>query len=312
MRYLRMFSNSAIAGAVAAAYVAVLVLQLESGSVALGVVHVVAGGDDPCRLRYPSRRALLRDHRRPSAARPRSAVARLVQRAVLASFCAGASTAAAVLMWLNLRGFRVALDDEAAQRMTLGASAMTACAVAFVLLAIVRYSVGPPRCPAGGLAAATLVVLSLALPLAAGECGPARAARRRRSATPIPVVEPREGSRVWLIGIDGASLDIISPAAADGRLPSFGRLLDGGASLHLATLRPDAAGAGVDGGGHGKAAGEKRRPLGGDVHRSGGRRGDRSAARTSVWRAGNGVRWPVSPRPRRRPSQCGPRRSGRS
>ena len=45
-------------------------------------------------------------------------------------------------MWLNLRGFRVALDDEAAQRMTLGASAMTACAVAFVLLAIVRYSVG--------------------------------------------------------------------------------------------------------------------------------------------------------------------------
>ena len=38
--------------------------------------------------------------------------------------------------------------------------------------------------------------------------------------------------------LDGASLDIISPAVAAGRLPNFGRLLDDGASMHLATTRP--------------------------------------------------------------------------
>ena len=41
--------------------------------------------------------------------------------------------------------------------------------------------------------------------------------------------------------LDGASLDFISPAAAEGRLPNFGRILDGGAVMHLATLRPTQA-----------------------------------------------------------------------
>ena len=41
-----------------------------------------------------------------------------------------------------------------------------------------------------------------------------------------------------LIDIDGASLDFITPAAADGRLPNFERMLDAGAALHLATLKP--------------------------------------------------------------------------
>jgi predicted AlkP superfamily phosphohydrolase/phosphomutase len=44
-----------------------------------------------------------------------------------------------------------------------------------------------------------------------------------------------------MIGLDGATLDVISPAVAEGRLPNFGRVLDGGAVLHLATLRPTQA-----------------------------------------------------------------------
>ncbi len=50
---------------------------------------------------------------------------------------------------------------------------MTACAAAFVLLAIVRYSVGRRGAPAGGLVAATLLMLSLALPLVARGAGEA-------------------------------------------------------------------------------------------------------------------------------------------
>ena len=38
--------------------------------------------------------------------------------------------------------------------------------------------------------------------------------------------------------LEGASLDLIAPAAAEGRLPNFERLLDRGASMHLATMRP--------------------------------------------------------------------------
>ncbi len=65
--------------------------------------------------------ALLRHHRRSSAAATESLSPGWFSVQLLAWLCAGASTAAAVLMWLNLRGFRVALDDDAAQRMTLGA-----------------------------------------------------------------------------------------------------------------------------------------------------------------------------------------------
>jgi hypothetical protein len=49
--------------------------------------------------------------------------------------------------------------------------------------------------------------------------------------------EPAAG-RVWIVLLDGASLDYVSPAAAQGRLPHFGRLLDGGASLTLFSIEP--------------------------------------------------------------------------
>jgi hypothetical protein len=48
-------------------------------------------------------------------------------------------------------------------------------------------------------------------------------------------------SRVIMLLLDGASLDYISPAAAQGRLPNFGRMLDRGATLHLSTIKPTQA-----------------------------------------------------------------------
>ena len=41
--------------------------------------------------------------------------------------------------------------------------------------------------------------------------------------------------------LDGASLDVITPAVADGRLPNFGRIFDRARCSHLATLRPTQA-----------------------------------------------------------------------
>ena len=43
------------------------------------------------------------------------------------------------------------------------------------------------------------------------------------------------------MAVDGASLDHISLAVAQGRLPNFGRVLDTGVATHLATLRPTQA-----------------------------------------------------------------------
>ncbi len=45
-------------------------------------------------------------------------------------------------------------------------------------------------------------------------------------------------AKVSMILLDGASLDYIAPAAAGGRVPNFGHLLESGAVMHLATLRP--------------------------------------------------------------------------
>ncbi len=44
-----------------------------------------------------------------------------------------------------------------------------------------------------------------------------------------------------MLMFDGASLDVISPAVAAGRLPNIARIFDQGAVLHLATLRPTQA-----------------------------------------------------------------------
>ena len=41
-----------------------------------------------------------------------------------------------------------------------------------------------------------------------------------------------------ILAVDGASLDYIAQRVADGRLPAFGRLLEGGVSLYLETVRP--------------------------------------------------------------------------
>jgi len=84
------------------------------------------------------------------------------------------------------------------------------------------------------------VIASLALPLAArGPAvppGPAVAGgipdREWTRAEALP------GPRVVMILLDGASLDYILPRIAEGRLPAFARLLEKGALMDLATIRP--------------------------------------------------------------------------
>ena len=81
-----------------------------------------------------------------------------------------------------------------------------------------------------------IVVASVGAPLAFRGVGAAADVERRPASLSIAAVP--SSARVVMLLIDGASLDYIAPAAAGGRVPNFGRLIENGAVMHLATLRP--------------------------------------------------------------------------
>jgi predicted AlkP superfamily phosphohydrolase/phosphomutase len=156
---------------------------------------------------------------------------------LIAWMAAFASAGAAALMWINVRGFALTLGESAARRMTIGAAAVTAAAVAVLLTALARFSFGRRGSPAAGAALALAVVASIAAPLAArgyGQPGPLGA---RRLDAP-PGAEVPAAARVVMLLVDGASLEYLWPRAAEGRLPNLDRLLDHGATIDLATIRP--------------------------------------------------------------------------
>lgn len=152
------------------------------------------------------------------------------------------ASAAATLMWLNVRGFGNVLDVETARRMAAGALAMTAASALFLVLAVAHLGRR-----GGGVSAGLLTLTiagSLVLPVLAR--GPSRSVPRSSGLAAAPGASPgleqvSPDARVIMLMLDGASLDVIQPAVAAGRLPGFGRILDRGAVVHLATLRPTQA-----------------------------------------------------------------------
>jgi hypothetical protein len=121
--------------------------------------------------------------------------------------------------------------------MAAGAAATTVCALLLLIIAVVHYSFGRRGSRVGGTLYALTIVAALGLPLAArGWVTPPAQQLRASVVVPPPRYEPVP--RVVAVWLDGASLDFIAPIAAEGRLPTFARLLDEGASMHLATQRP--------------------------------------------------------------------------
>jgi len=235
-----MLSNAVLAGGIASCYIVILFLLLNPavpltspGAARLMGTIGIAYGVHLAVTFYAL--IVIRQLVAPETASPAWISARL-----LAWFGTLAASAGAALLWLNLRGFASALDADAARRMALAAAALTGCAIGFALVAVLRYSVGRRGSGASAAACAFLLIASLALPVWARGPGRGEAplVSRRLDVLPGPVSPSRPAPRIILIAIDGASLDFISPAVADGRLPNFGHLLDRGAVMHLATLRP--------------------------------------------------------------------------
>ncbi len=155
---------------------------------------------------------------------------------VLAWLGAFVSAVAALLMWLNVRGFGPALEDVAARRMTAGAIATAASAVVLFGIAVAHYSSGRRGGRVGAALFTIAIIGSIALPIAAR--GPAVPVPLSSSPVTLGRSARPPSPRVVLLLFDGASLEYIWTRAAEGRLPHFARLIESGAAIDLATIRP--------------------------------------------------------------------------
>src|SRR5689334_11861735 len=142
MRFLRMLTNSLLAGALGAAYLTILLLQLNpqiplvSSSVwwwyaTLGAFY----GIHLAVLFYVA--MLLREFVSLDLLSPGWISVRL-----MAWLSATAAGVAALLMWLNLRGLSAVFDEATRHRFAVGAGATTASALVLFGIAVAHYSFG--------------------------------------------------------------------------------------------------------------------------------------------------------------------------
>ena len=236
MRFLRMLTNAVVAGALGAAYLTVIVLQLNPQVPLLSATtwrwYATLG------VSYGLHLAVLfyvlmvvREFFSLHMLSPAWVSVR-----VLAWLAAALAGAAAVVMWLNVRGFAAALGEVAARRMALGAWAVAISAVLLLGIAIAHYSSGRRGGRVGDALFAIATTGSLVLPLAAR--GPAAPAPPPVEWGTAAAARQPPAPRVTLLLLDGASLEYIWTRAAEGRLPHFARLIDSGAAIDLATIRP--------------------------------------------------------------------------
>ena len=186
-----MLTNSLLAGALGAAFLTIIVLQLNP-NVPL-VSETTCGSFVAFGLFYGVHLAVLfyllmvgRELIGFYAISPGWVSVR-----VLAWLSAASSAVASVLMWLNVGGLSAALGETAVRRMTAGAAATTATAIVLLGLAAAHYSFGRRGSRVGAALLAIAVFGSLALPVAARGPGvPAIADRCRRSWPRVPCRSP--------------------------------------------------------------------------------------------------------------------------
>jgi predicted AlkP superfamily phosphohydrolase/phosphomutase len=158
---------------------------------------------------------------------------------VVSWLSAGAAAAGALLMWSNLRTFARVLEPEATSAVTLGSAVLVGSATLFALIALSRKIIGTRWVWAIGFA--IVAAASIAAPIALRGQGQLEPLDARVVDVPLDVTSQESAPRVTIIAIDAGSLELVATAAAEGRLANFGRILDAGAVMHLATLHPTSA-----------------------------------------------------------------------
>ena len=247
MRYLRMFTNAITGGVLGALYLAVLVLILNPQ---VPLISATTGRWFGALVSFYGLHLTVAVYllillREVLASRPLQPGWLSVR--LLAWLGAGFAATSAAITWANLQGFRAVLGESAAGPMQLAAVAETVTAVVLVGVAVLRYSFGQKGSRPTGVILAVALIASLAVPVwvrGPGEL-PVPVVRRAASPAPtaqaVPSVSVSMVPRVRLLLIDGASLSVIRDRAAIGRLPHLGRIVDRGAVMDLATLKPTQA-----------------------------------------------------------------------
>ena len=232
-----MFSNSMAAATIATAYVIVLVLDLNPAlplhPLRLAPLVATVGLFYAVHLTVifyillVLRQLLAREVFSPA----------WVSVGVLVWLIAMAAAAGALLMWRNLWTFALVLDTATADALLGSAIMLAAAALLCVGLALLRRNA-----PGARAVWATLLVVfaagSVAAPLALRGRGTPSVLEARPIDATLEMTRNERSARVIVIAIDAGSLDLITSATAEGRLPNFGRILDAGAVRHLATLHP--------------------------------------------------------------------------
>ena len=236
MRYLRMLTNSVIGGLAFALHLTILVLQINPryplmGTPGLTATLVLSYGFHTTTIFYAL--IVLRQLLATEVISPG-----WISFRFLVWLCSASSGTAALLTWVNLRGLAPFMDPESVTRMTVGAVVLTSCAGVMVALALGHWWAGRHSSRPGAAVLAAALMASIAVPLMLRGPGAGAPQRVRWPALAPEAAGPGGEAKVVMVLLEGASLDVIAPAAAEGRLPNFERLIDRGASLHLATMRP--------------------------------------------------------------------------
>jgi predicted AlkP superfamily phosphohydrolase/phosphomutase len=161
--------------------------------------------------------------------------------AVLSWLGALSAAAGAALMGANVRTFGLVLAPEMVAAMTRGTVALALCAALFVLVAFGRRGSDEGQRLLWGVCLVIVAAVSVATPLVFRGRGTHPPLEARPLDAVLDAPSPDRPARVTVIAVDGASLDLIARATAEGRLPNFGRIVDSGAVMRLATLHPTSA-----------------------------------------------------------------------
>jgi predicted AlkP superfamily phosphohydrolase/phosphomutase len=151
-----------------------------------------------------------------------------------------AAAAGAALMWANVTTFGRVLDGTTAARVMSSAAVLIGAAMLFALVSLLRR--WKPRARAAW-ACLLLIVMggSIGATFALRGRGTPPLLEARPIDAAVDATPPERSARVTVLALDAGSLEFLTSATAEGRLPNFGRILDRGAVRHLATIHPTSA-----------------------------------------------------------------------
>ncbi len=138
------------------------------------------------------------------------------------------------LLWHNLFYYRLYLPPDHIQAVATAAATLSAGAAVLLVLGLFHYSFGRRAAYIGYALFSVVAVASLYLPFAVRP-----AVETASPSVPrLPLEDSPSPHRLTIIGVEAASMSYILPAIAEGKLPNFARLIEGGASGALRTLHP--------------------------------------------------------------------------